>query len=77
MLLLKLRKNEALIAEVGAATLTVLGMYLGSSTSYGAFCYLAGLVFWFRLMFLKRLWGLLPLNIATLGVSSYHLWRTF
>jgi hypothetical protein len=59
--------------EFGASVFTVAGMYLGSTTLEGAACYAVSLAFWFWLMPLKRLWGLLPLNVASAIVTAINL----
>ena len=61
--------------EIGASVWTLAGIAIGSTTAEGAGCYLVAMVFWFWIMFRKELWGLLPLNLATMVVSSVNLWR--
>ena len=63
------------LIELFAALFTLAGMFIGSTSLIGALCYGASLFFWFPLMWRKRLWGLLPLNIATLGVCGLNLVR--
>jgi hypothetical protein len=63
----------ALLIELCASALTIAGIYLGSTTTHGALCYAASLVFWLWLMAVKRLWGLLPLNVALATVTAFNL----
>jgi hypothetical protein len=63
-----------LAIELAASILTLVGMALGSTTIKGAACYLASMVFWFLLMYLRKMWGLLPLNVAVLCTSAYNFW---
>lgn len=62
------------IIELHASALTLAGIYVGSTTAWGAGFYLASLVFWWALTYGKRLWGLVPLNAATTIVSTMNLW---
>jgi len=52
--------------ETLASITSVAGLYIGSTTLIGASCYGVGLIFWVWLMFHKKMWGLLPLNILSL-----------
>jgi len=61
--------------ELGASFFTLAGIYLGSTTADGAVCYLVSLAFWFWLTWAKELWGLMPLNVASLVVTFINLWR--
>jgi hypothetical protein len=61
--------------ELGAATFTLAGIYIGSTTAWGAAAYLVALVFWYWSMFRKHTWGLVPLNVATTFVASFNLWK--
>jgi hypothetical protein len=63
------------IVEMLASALTLAGMYQGSTTPPGAALYLAALVFWYLLTWRKRLWGLLPLNVASTVVCGVTFWR--
>lgn len=63
--------------ECAASAFTLAGIAIGSTMAPGAVCYLISLVFWFWLMREKSLWGLLPLNTATLVVASLNLWRAW
>jgi len=64
-----------LIVELLASCLTLAGIYAGSTTAVGAGLYLASLLFWYVLTIGKRLWGLMPLNVATTIVASLNLWQ--
>jgi hypothetical protein len=67
--------NRWLIVELCASGLTLAGIYVGSTTATGAALYLLSLVFWYWLTVGKRLWGLMPLNVASTVVSALNLWR--
>lgn len=67
----------AFIYEVLASSATLAGMYLGSTEKWGAACYLLSMVFWFALMFNRKLWGLLPLNVGALIVNLRNVWMTW
>lgn len=67
--------NRWLAVELLASCLTLAGIYVGSTTALGASLYLASLVFWYALTVGKRLWGLMPLNIASTIVSLVNLLR--
>lgn len=67
--------NKLLIVELLASGLTLAGIYIGSTTAIGAGLYLASLVFWYWLTVAKRLWGLMPLNVASTVVSVINLWK--
>lgn len=60
--------------ELAASSLTLAGVWFGSTTALGAAFYLASLVFWYWVMIRKALWGLLPLNVATTIIASANLW---
>jgi hypothetical protein len=62
------------VVELLASALTLAGMRLGSTTSAGAALYLGSLVFWYLLTWRKRLWGLMPLNVASTVVAGLTLW---
>lgn len=62
--------------ELGASVFTLAGIYVGSTTTPGAICYLISLVFWFWMMYRQKMWGLAPLNIATTLIASYNLWSS-
>jgi hypothetical protein len=63
-----------LAIELAASFLTLAGIYVGSTTATGAGLYLASLVFWYALTIGRRLWGLMPLNVASTVVSTLNLW---
>ena len=68
-------RNNDIWIETGASVLTLAGIAAGSTTVAGSCLYLASLVFWFWISFRKQLWGLMPLNVATLAISVFNLWR--
>lgn len=70
-----LRLRLDLGIELAASLPTLAGIFVGSTTAQGACFYLASLVFWFWMMARKQLWGLLPLNVASLLISILNLWR--
>jgi hypothetical protein len=74
---MKLLRSPDFWIESGASVLTLAGIYLGSTTVPGGLCYLASLVFWFWATFRKSLWGLMPLNVATVVVVGVNLWRAW
>ncbi len=61
------------LIDLTASLTTLVGMWLGSTTGAGASFYLASSVFWFALMFRRRMWGLAPLNVAALAITCHHL----
>jgi hypothetical protein len=61
--------------ELLASVLTLAGIYAGSTTAAGAALYLVSLVFWYWLTVGKRMWGLMPLNLATTVVAATNLWK--
>ena len=63
------------LLELGASLFTLAGIYLGSTTTHGAGCYLISLVFWFWLTWARNLWGLMPLNVASLAITILNLHR--
>ena len=67
--------RQWLLIELLASALTLAGIYSGSTTATGAALYLASLVFWYWLTVGRRLWGLMPLNVASTAVSALNLWR--
>jgi hypothetical protein len=64
------------LIELAASLTTLAGMWLGSTTGAGAKFYLVTSVFWFALMFRRRMWGLAPLNVASLAIACVNLWRS-
>ena len=65
--------NLRFFVESGASAFTLAGIYVGSTTALGAMFYLISLIFWFWLMIRWKMWGLVPLNVATLGIVIYNL----
>jgi hypothetical protein len=65
--------NLRFFVESGASAFTLAGIYIGSTTALGAMFYLISLIFWFWLMIRWKMWGLVPLNVATLGIVIYNL----
>lgn len=63
------------VVELFASGSTLAGMYVGSTTAMGASLYLLSLVFWFAITFKRRLWGLMPLNVASTFVAGLNMWR--
>lgn len=61
--------------EICASIFTLVGIYLGSTTFNGAFCYIFSGFFWFALMHTKNLWGLLPLNVVAFIISWSNLFK--
>lgn len=67
-------KALCLAVELLASIFTLAGIFVGSTTFWGAVCYLISLVFWWWLVWLKKLWGIIPLNAASTAISTYNLW---
>lgn len=61
--------------ELAASGMTLAGMFLGSTTQAGAIFYLASLFFWFALIYKRKLWGLVPLNVASGVIAWVNLGR--
>lgn len=59
--------------QLCASITTLLGIYLGSTTLYGASCYALSLIFWYTLTFKDKMWGIMPLNIATTVVVIVNI----
>jgi hypothetical protein len=59
--------------ELGASVTTIVGIYIGSTTVVGACWYAVSLVFWYGLMFRRRLWGIAPLNVVSTIVVAVNL----
>jgi len=62
--------------ELFASVFGLTGMYLGSTTQYGAMCYAVAIPCLIACVYLRRLWGLLPLNLAQAVVIGINLVRT-
>lgn len=69
--------NLLFIVELLASVTTIAGIYVGSTTLAGAVLYLVSVVFWYWLTFGKRLWGLMPLNIAVTIVATINVYKAF
>ena len=69
------RKCGWFTVEMAASALTLSGIYYGSTTALGASLYLASMVFWYALTIGKRIWGIMPLNIASTILSALNLWK--
>lgn len=63
------------VFELAPGVPTVIGMWLGSTTAAGATWYIVAAIFWFALMFRRRIWGLAPLNVVALVVACLNLHR--
>jgi hypothetical protein len=59
--------------ELFASAFGVTGMYLGSTTLHGAMCYAVGVPCLIGCVCIRRLWGLLPLNLAQAVVTGINL----
>jgi hypothetical protein len=60
--------------ELFASAFGLMGMYLGSTTVNGAMCYAVAIPCLITCVCIRRLWGLLPLNIAqALVIASFLL----
>lgn len=67
--------NRMLAVELLASSLLLAALYAGTTTAIGAGLYLASLVFWYWLTVAKRLWGLMPLNVASTVISVINLFK--
>ncbi len=67
--------TRMLAVELLASGLLLAALYAGTSTATGAALYLASLVFWYWLTVAKRLWGLMPLNVASTAISAINLFK--
>lgn len=63
--------------EAAASACTIVGMFVGSTTVAGALAYAVGLYFWLRFTFLRRAWGLMPLNVCSAIVIASNIWRAW
>jgi hypothetical protein len=66
-----------LFVEVMASVLTLSGIFLGTTTLVGALVYLGSLVFWYIIAVGRRMWGLMPLNIATTIIACFNIWAAW
>jgi hypothetical protein len=63
--------------ELFASAFGLAGMYLGSSTPRGALCYAVAVPCLIVCVYVRQLWGLLPLNVAQAVVIGINLCRAF
>jgi hypothetical protein len=63
--------------ELFASIFGLAGMYLGSTTFRGAACYAVAVPCLIACVTIRRLWGLLPLNLAQAVVIAINLCRAF
>lgn len=68
--------SRSFLLECAASLLTLAGIYFGSTTTLGAGLYLFSLVFWYALCIQRKMWGLMPLNIATTVLSGINLYKS-
>ena len=61
--------------EALASAGTIAGMALGSTECHGIIVYFVGQIFWFWLIAVTRMWGLVPLNVVTTIVLIYNAYR--
>ncbi len=61
------------ILELFASAFGLAGMYLGSTTIHGALCYAVAIPCLIGCVIVRRLWGLLPLNLAQAVVIGSYL----
>ncbi len=67
--------TRARALELVASLFGLTGMYLGSSTPSGALCYAVAIPCLIGCMAIRRVWGLLPLNVAQAVVIAINLIR--
>lgn len=74
-----IKSNKALWfgVEACASICNIAGIYIGSTTMLGAMWYGIALIFWYALTIKKKLWGLMPLNIAVTIVTILNIWKAF
>jgi len=63
--------------ELLASVFGLAGMYLGSTTLQGVVCYSVAIPCLIGCVIIRRLWGLLPLNLAQAVVIGINLFRAF
>jgi hypothetical protein len=61
--------------EIASSITTLIGMYLGSTTLWGAAWYLIAIVVWYVLIYRQKLWGILPMNLACNVIAIVNLCR--
>ena len=64
-------------AELIASGFGLAGMALGSTERYGIACYAIALPCVIYCVSQKKLWGLVPLNVAQGIVIAFNAWRAF
>jgi hypothetical protein len=65
------------VLELFASVFGLTGMYLGSTTLHGAECYAVAVPCLIACVSIRRLWGLLPLNLAqavVIGINLFRVW---
>jgi hypothetical protein len=63
--------------ELVASVFGLSGMYLGSTTAYGALCYVVAIPCLIGCVSMRQMWGLLPLNLAQAVIIGINLYRAF
>ena len=63
------------IIELAASGFGLAGMALGSTEPSGIGCYAAAIPCLIFCVYQRKLWGLLPLNIAQGVVIAFNAWR--
>ena|ERR1700710_134522 len=61
--------------QLAASVFGLAGMYLGSTTLDGAMCYAVAIPCLITCAYTRRLWGLLPLNLAQAGVIGLNFFN--
>jgi hypothetical protein len=61
--------------EIVASLFGLTGMFLGSTTLYGAACYGVAVPCLIGCVCIRKMWGLLPLNLAQAVVIAINLVR--
>jgi hypothetical protein len=61
------------VLELVASGFGLAGIYLGSTTLQGALCYAVAIPCLIGCVTIRRLWGLLPLNLAQAVVIGAYL----
>jgi hypothetical protein len=62
--------------ELFASAFGLAGMLLGSTTLHGAVCYAVAIPCLIACVCIRRLWGLLPLNLAQAVVVGINIFRS-
>ena len=65
--------NRVRIFELFASAFGLTGMYLGSTTLHGVMCYAISIPCLIACVIMRRLWGLLPLNLAQAVVITINI----